>query len=152
MRALPLAKWGITALLDKYPDLRLRPSKDRNTTIAGSLEFSAHTRGQAQVTDRYEICISIPPDYPRSVPLVRETGGRIPRDFHKLVTGHLCLGSPTRLRLIVAETPMLVSFVERCIVPYLYGYSVVENGGTLPFGELAHGLRGIRDDLGAVHK
>lgn len=130
-----------------YPELRLRPSRDENTTIAGSLEFSAHSRGHTPVTDKYEICISIPPDYPRSLPLVLETKGRIPRDFHKLDTGHLCLGSPTRLRLILAENTRLLSFVERCLVPYLYGYSLVEGGGTLPFDELAHGPRGLRDDL-----
>jgi hypothetical protein len=42
---------------------------------------------------------------------------------------------------------MLLSFVERCVVPYLYGYSLVESGGSLPFDELEHGSRGLRDDL-----
>lgn len=60
------------------------------------------------------------------------------------------MGSPTRLRLILAETPSLLSFVERCVIPYLYGYSIVESGGVLPFGELSHGTRGLRDDLAAM--
>ena len=122
MRASTMLKWGVDELLQKYPELRLRPAAGGDTIIAGTLEFSAQTRGQKLVSDRYEISISVPPEFPRSIPIVRETARRIPPDFHKLDTGHLCLGSPTRLRLILAETPSLLSFVERCVVPYLYGY------------------------------
>jgi hypothetical protein len=150
MRASVLLNWGVDELLRKYPELRLQPTKRDETIIAGSLEFSAQTRGQKLISDRYEISISVPSDYPRTTPAVRETAMRIPRDFHKLDSGHLCLGSPTRLRLILAETPSLLSFVERCVIPYLYGYSIVESGGVLPFGELSHGTRGLRDDLAAM--
>jgi hypothetical protein len=150
MRVSVLLKWGVEELLGKYPEIRLQPTVSGDTIIAGSLEFSAQTRGQRLVSDRYEISISVSPDYPKATPLVRETARRIPRDFHKLDTGHLCLGSPTRLRLILAETPSLLSFVERCVIPYLYGYSIVESGGVLPFGELSHGARGLRDDLASM--
>ncbi len=145
-----LLTWGVEELLRKYPELRLQPTKRDETIIAGSLEFSAQTRGQELISDRYEISISVPSDYPRTIPSVRETAMRIPRDFHKLDSGHLCLGSPTRLRLILAETRSLLSFVERCVIPYLYGYSMVESGGALPFGELSHGPRGLRDDLASM--
>ena len=150
MRASVLLKWGVEELLRKYPELRLQPTKRDETLIAGSLEFSAQTRGQKLISDRYEISCSVPAEYPRAIPLVRETATRIPRDFHKLNSGHLCLGSPTRLRLILAETPSLLAFVERCVIPYLYGYSIVESGGVLPFGELSHGPRGLRDDLASM--
>ena len=150
MRASVLLNWGVDELLRKYPELRLQPTKRDETIIAGSLEFYAQTRGEKLISDRYEIGISVPSDYPRTTPAVRETAMRIPRDFHKLDSGHLCLGSPTRLRLILAETPSLLSFVERCVIPYLYGYSIVESGGVLPFGELSHGTRGLRDDLAAM--
>src|SRR6516164_8905295 len=129
MRASLLLKWGIEELLRKYPELRLQPTLGEETTVAGNLDFSAQIRGQKLISDRYEISISVPPEYPRAIPLVRETAMRIPQGFHKLDTGHLCLGSPTRLRLILAETSSLLSFVERCLIPYLYGYSVVESGG-----------------------
>jgi hypothetical protein len=32
----------------------------------------------------------------------------------------------------------------------LYGYSIVESDGVLPFGELSHGSRGLRDDLAST--
>jgi hypothetical protein len=150
MDASTMLKWGVEELLRKYPGLRLQPAAGGDMIIAGTLEFSAETRGQKLVSDRYRISISVPPEYPRAIPLVRETARRIPPDFHKLDTGHLCLGSPTRLRLILAESPSLLAFVERCLVPYLYGYSIVECGGALPFGELSHGLRGFWDDLASM--
>jgi hypothetical protein len=49
-----------------------------------------------------------------------------------------------------SRTPSLTSFVDRCIVPYLYAYSIVEGGGVLPFGELSHGARGLHDDLASM--
>ena len=36
------------------------------------------------------------------------------------------------------------------MIPYLYGYSIVENGGAPPFGELSHGAAGLRDDLATL--
>jgi hypothetical protein len=59
----------------------------------------------------------------------------------------LCLGSPTRLRLMVLRSPTLLSFVERCVIPYLYGRSYYEWHGEMPFGELKHGRKGIVKDL-----
>src|SRR5690348_9696639 len=117
MRESLLMKWGVQELLRKYPEIRLQPAKGNEAIIAGSLDFSAQTRDQKLISDRYEISLSIPADYPRSIPLVRETAERIPRNFHKLDSGHLCLGSPTRLRLILAESPSLLAFIEQCVIP-----------------------------------
>lgn len=142
-----LYSWGVEELLAKYPGLRLLPTVDENLKIAGTLEFSAQARGQQLISDRYEVSILVAPFFPRTVPVVRETGERIPEGFHKMSGGELCLGSPTRLRLLLTETSSLLSFVERCVIPFLYGYSLVEKGGTLPFGELAHGAKGLREDL-----
>lgn len=36
----------------------------------------------------------------------------------------------------------------RYLLPY--GYSIVESGGVLPFGERSHGARGRRDDLASM--
>jgi hypothetical protein len=52
----------------------------------------------------------------------------------------------------VARTPSrcsqsILSFVEHCLIPYLYGYSYFEQHGTLPFGELPHRGEGIHEDL-----
>lgn len=79
--------------------------------------------------------------------MVFETGGRIRISYHHLVDGSLCLGSETRLRLMLAEGLSLVGFVERCVVPYLYRYSYLQMYGSAPFDDLVHGTDGIAEDL-----
>lgn len=147
MEKTRLQTWAVQELIGKYPGLRLLPTVDKDLRIAGTLEFSAQAPGRENITDHYEINMSVAQSFPQSVPIVREVGGRVPKGFHKMTDGELCLGSPTRLRLILSETSSLLSFVERCVIPYLYGYSLVEKGGALPFGELAHGTKGLREDL-----
>src|SRR5207249_10376404 len=46
--------------------------------------------------------------------------------------------------------PSLLRFVERCVVPYLYGYSYWVKHGAPPFGELAHGEVGSLQDLASL--
>jgi SEC-C motif len=118
--------------------------------LVGVLAFVAEASGKERLEDEYQIELSVPGGFPGSVPSVRETGGRIPPSFHKLADGALCLGSPTRLRLILSESPSILRFVERCVIPYLYGYSYFERHGILPFGELDHGDPGIRQDFASI--
>jgi len=77
---------------------------------------------------------------------VRDIGQRIPGNYHRLTDGSFCLGSPARLRLLLADAPTVTGFIDKCVIPYLYGYSYFEKHGHLPFGELAHGGRGLIDD------
>lgn len=142
-----LQAWRVDELLGKYPGPRLRPAAAGTLRIAGTLEFSAEARNRPRVSDRYVISLQVAPSFPRSIPVVREMEGRISESFHQMSGGELCLGSPTRIRLILAEAPSLCSFVERCVIPYLYGYSLVEQGEVPPFGELSHGAKGLREDL-----
>ena len=129
-----------------YPGLRLHPTTNGFVTVAGQLSFSAEGPRAERIEDSYEIEIKIPERFPEHIPLVREMKGRIPASFHRFKDGWLCLGSPTRLRLAVAGCPSIISFVEKCLVPYLYGHSYFEKHRRMPFGELSH-EEGIRDDL-----
>jgi hypothetical protein len=140
-------RWKVEDLLAKYPGLRLSPSDDGCVTITGSLAFVVEAPGKERIADEYQIRLSVPEEFPLRIASVREVGGRISRSFHKLDDGSLCLGAPTRVRLVVAESPSILRFVDRCVIPYLYGYSYFEKHGILPFGELKHGEEGIREDL-----
>jgi hypothetical protein len=82
--------------------------------------------------------------------LAWETGGGIPTDYHKLTNGALCLGSRVGLRLQMGGSPSLLRYVERCVIPYLYGYSYSVKHGAPPFGELAHGELGSLQDLAGL--
>ncbi len=126
------------------------PSTDGGVLLGGVIDFAASADGCRPVTDSYEISIRVPGAYPSELPIVHETGGRIPRDFHKLQGNALCLGSPFRLWLLSKKNLSLLNFIERMVVPYLYGFSLHEAGEALPFGELRHGTPGLVDDLGEM--
>ena len=110
----------------------------------------AEAPGKERIADSYQIELSIPDGFPAWIPSVRETTGRIAPSFHKLDNGALCLGAPTRLKLILAGWPSILQFVERCLIPYLYGHSYFEIHEIMPFGELIHGEEGIREDFAAL--
>lgn len=143
-------RWRVEDLLVQYPGLRLCPLTAGQVIVAGVLAFSAETPGKEHIEDEYEVEIAIPEQFPKWIPTVRETRGRIPPSFHKLDDGSLCLGSPTRLLLVLSESPSILAFVERCVVPYLYGYSYYLKHRTMPFGELSHRQEGIHEDLAAI--
>jgi hypothetical protein len=145
-----LKAWRVHELLEKYSGLRLIPTRAEGLKLAGPIAFSAHPRGLEAMNDEYSVEITVPPQFPRAVPAVRETANRIPAGYHTLADGNLCLGSPMRLRLIVSESRSLTRFVDRCLIPYLYGRSYFEKYGVMPFGELAHGDDGIRQDVATI--
>jgi hypothetical protein len=48
---------------------------------------------------------------------------------------------------MLSEGMSLVTFIDRCLIPYLYRFSYLETHGEAPFEDLGHGLSGIREDL-----
>lgn len=145
-----LEQLAIPEVLDRFENLRLVPSKDDGIVVRGVIGFTAGAHGCRTITDSYEISLRVPDAYPSELPVVHETGGRIATDFHKLEGNALCLGSPFRLWLLTKKDSSLLSFIERVVVPCLYGYSLHEAGEALPFGELRHGIPGLIDDLGEM--
>lgn len=120
--------------------------------LKGTLDFHVIGPADEEIADSYAITLIVRPGFPKVLPGVRETGGRIPMDYHKLHGGELCVGAPTEIRLRLREVPTLLTFVEGFVVPYLYGYSHREIHGTIPYGELAHGNDGIRQHLATMFR
>lgn len=147
-------KWELDAFMKDYPFMKVRPAFDDAFCIAGTFSFSAEHPSEGQISDSFRLQISIPADYPISLPLVRETGGRVPgpghpdqKKFHVNSDGTFCLGSPLRLKLLLSRNPTLSQFAEKCLIPYLFAVSrKLGKGGGLVFGELAHGSEGILAD------
>ena len=137
----------ITELLARYPGLRLVPSGSMTLRIEGTLRFCANGKKTEVIEDDYDVCIEAPENLPQQMALVWETGGRIPTTYHRLDNGALCLGSRVGLRLQMGKSSSMLRFVERCLIPYLYGYSYSVKHGAPPFGELAHGELGSLQDL-----
>lgn len=144
---------GLGQFLADYPQMVLRPRAGKPPVLRGRFAFSARHDEQGEVEDTFNLEIEIPPRFPEEVPIVTETGARIPRelDCHVNNNGTLCLGSPLRLRQLLADDPTLTGFAANCLVPYLFAQSQRLTGtGGFAFGELAHGVPGMLDDYIAL--
>lgn len=138
-----------TRFLTDQPGMSLCPSRGSDIILRGTFSFSGHPERGPEITDLFELEIVIPSGFPREIPRIKETGGRVPRngDYHVNPDGNFCLGSPLRLMKIVAEGLTLASFVETCLVPFLYAVSYkLQHGGHFIFGELPHGNPGVVQD------
>jgi hypothetical protein len=143
---------GVPDLADflcDYPLMALRPARNRGCVLRGRFKFAATSPSHPPLEDAFDLEIEIPAAFPRTLPRVIETGGRIPRlgDYHVNANRTLCLGSPLRLLLRLSAAPTLCAFATTCLVPYLYAISLkLRHGGDLVFGELAHEAPGLIAD------
>jgi hypothetical protein len=141
---------GLREFLRSYPKMAIRPSSGGDLRLKGSFEFAAHHAKEGDIQDWFALEIIVPNSFPKELPRVTETGWRIPRtgEYHVNPSDNtLCLGSPLSLLLRLSKNPTLEGFAESCLVPYLFAISrKLKIGGSLPFGELAHGQEGILTD------
>jgi hypothetical protein len=140
----------IPELLARYEGLYLVPAVGGRRRISGTLTFRAESHATPTIKDSYDIRIEVPDRFPERMALAWETGGRIPSSYHRLGNEALCLGSRIRLRLLMNGSASILRFVERCLIPYLYGYSHFSRTGKMPFGELLHGELGSLQDLASL--
>ena len=144
---------GLSQFLNDYPGMSTTPFSSAGVRLRGKFRFMADVSGRDEIEDFYKLEIVVPEKFPRALPKVNETGGKIPRDgnFHVNPDGTLCLGSPLRLLRKVYSAPSLTGFADKCLVPYLYAVSYkLRHGGDFAFGELAHGDQGILDDYSVL--
>ena len=135
---------GLSEFLYDYPGMAVQPFRlGGPTIIEGRFRFAAND----DIRDTYDLRITIQPNFPREVPTVVEVGGKIPREpyYHVNPDTTLCLGSPLRLKKMLADQPDLVAFAEKCLVPYLVKVSAHLQRGEELVG-LKHGMPGIVDD------
>lgn len=145
----PADTYGVGEFLRDYPGMSLAPARGSKIVLRGTFSFSAKPKSGKEISDAYELEITIGGGFPTVIPSVKETGNRIPRDVehHVYPDDTLCLGSPLRLLEIISKKPNLVGFSENCLVPHLYAVSnKLQNGGDFVFSELDHGVSGIFDD------
>ena len=134
----------ITELVAVHEGLSNVTEHETETVLSGALRFEASADGLETITDSFDIELTIPYDFPDTLPLVREIGGRIGTDYdHRNPSGTLCLAVPVERRRVFLEEPALLGFVNRLVIPYLYGYCFFSKHGHHPFDEAAHGYEGI---------
>lgn len=126
-----------------YPLLHFFPN-DRQVTIRGGFPVTLN----GLILDRYQVEIVVPGDYPKSIPDVRETGGRIPRipDRHmNQHTGDACLFVEEETSIYFPPGSLLLHFLQGPVNGFFIGQLHFEEFGTWPFGERQHGSRGITE-------
>lgn len=134
----------IIELTDVHKGLTNIVERDAETVVSGALPFEASADGLETITDTFEIELTIPNEFPDTLPWVKEMGGRIEADYEHLNrSGTLCLAVPVEQRRVFFEQPSLLGFVNRLVIPYLYGYCFWKTHGRHPFDEAAHGDPGI---------
>jgi len=132
-------------LQNTFSGLQLKEDADGKFIVAGNISFTASHDGKT-IKDDYDIEITIPDDYPQSPPTVKETASRIPRDKDNHVypsDGTLCFGAPLAVKRTFAQERNLLWFVKEQVVQFLFSHSYKREYGTMPFGELSHGPKGI---------
>jgi hypothetical protein len=123
-----------------YPDLHIYQEGCR-ILVRGSFPI-AH---DGTVLDRYLIEVELPDDYPASIPVVREIGGRIPRtyDYHIInEQGEACLFLPEQRWWVYPPGTTFVKFLNGPVRHFFLGQSLVRRGEPWPFGEWGHGAKG----------
>lgn len=148
----------VPKVLAHFPTLRVE-------TSAELLEFVGMfpVRSEGGVLDEFQVVLTLPPEFPRVMPSVRELGSRVPRGGehdHVNPDGTLCVILPDEYWLGRDECD-LVEFLEGPLTNYFIGFLHFIETGSWPFGEHAHGHDGVRDfyarllgteDMGSIHR
>jgi hypothetical protein len=125
-----------------YPELHFS-TEGEQIQISGTLPIN----DADGTVDRFSVSITLLADYPDSLPVVRELGGRIPHDIdrHTLASGEACVLLPEDRWRSWPKGSSLLSFISGPLQNYFIGQALVERGEPWPFGEWRHGLDGMRD-------
>ena len=126
-----------------YPNLHIY-IENETVFMRGSFPLTFEN----EVLDRYQVEIEFLTDYPDSVPIIRETAGRIPRtpDSHIITSdGQCCLFLPDERWKVCPEGSSFLDFLNGPVRTFFLGQTMVRLGQPWPFGEHEHGVKGILD-------
>lgn len=128
-----------------FPSLALLYEAGNGFVVRGDLLLDMVVDLRA-IEGKYTVELAIPDRFPEEPPACWEVSGRIDRTFHKYKDGRLCLGTPSDIRARWYSEPTICGFLHSLVVPFLAGHAYFLSYGTMPFGEQAHGARGLLAD------
>lgn len=127
---------------NKYP--KLNPPVIRNgfLVIDGVIEV---IDGNGKKWEDYSVAISIPTDYPASVPQLYETDGKIKRhrDRHINSDGTCCLGPRAKEVKLFTSGGRLIDWMDSFALPFLANDKLKKETGDYANKEYSHGAKGI---------
>lgn len=141
-----LFKKTIAEIESGYPDLRV--VLERGSVYARG---SFPVKDGSEILDRFRIELKFPNDYPDSILVLRETGGRIPwfSDRHVNPDGEACPIVPEEW-LLRTDRDSVTAFLEGPVRNFFLGQILIEHGKPWPFGERKHGKSGLIESYGEL--
>ena len=132
---------NIEIIKEKYPMLEM--TKDKSSYIFSGEFFLNHYFEDVRMTGKFELQISVPVDFPLTLPKVKELSHYINRNYpHIYQNGQFCLASDLELKMFFSQDVDISSFIDQYVIPYLYTYRFYEEYGVYPYGERSHGTMG----------
>lgn len=128
-----------------YPSLHIF-NENGKIYIRGN--FPIKDKENQKLIDEFKIEIEIPNTYPLDMPLVRETGGKIPKtlDRHFFYPSRTaCLFLPEERYIYFPETSTIFDFIEGPVKSFFISQVGFATTGKWPFGERSHDESGIID-------
>lgn len=121
---------------ENFPTLHFVMEKDV-VFIRGALHLP-------ELNDFYSIEIELLPDYPKSVPLVREIGGRIRRNGirHIWTSGDCCLFVEEETFRYYPEGTTIKDFIQKIVTGHFINQKHFELTGKWLNGDRSHGIEG----------
>ena len=125
-----------TSLLEHFPDLKV--------FIENEVVFIRGDLSLPESVDKFSIEIEFKDDYPDSVPVVKEIGGRIPHgERHTFTNGNCCLFVREEKWKHYPKGTKLIDFINNVVIPYFLAQTYFEITGQWLWGERGHGIYGI---------
>lgn len=131
----------VKELLERYKDLRFSDEKTE-WKIFGTIKATAIFYG-VEIDIDHQVIIKIKKDYPISIPKTYGMNNSVSQFFHTNPDGSFCLAAPYEMEKLFRKEPTLLFFVDNLLIPFLYAYQFKKIYHKLPYGERAHGARGI---------
>ncbi len=95
---------------------------------------------------QYSVKITVPFNYPKRIPKMTETAGKIPheldRHFNDLYDS-FCLAPPAQEIIILGSSYKLLDFVNKLVVPHLAIQKYYDKHKKWPEGDYYHGVAGL---------
>jgi ubiquitin-protein ligase len=138
-----------------YPNLKYQMESE-NLFLRGEVCFNEDFGTGFWINDCYLMEIAFPPDYPDSLPFVREIGGKIENNYPHFLNKDektLCLGTWTDLWFHFSQKKTILYFVYDLLIPALYTHAYWKKKKTMPpWGDRPHGGLGPADFFADMFK
>lgn len=98
-----------------------------------------------EIDDSYTIEISFLDNYPKTLPIVKEMGGDIPKTDQRHINfgGSCCLCIPQLQKIYFPDGSNIKDFLDNLVVPFFANQAYYDLNATWLNGEYSHGYMGI---------